>query len=77
MLSTRIMKRGLIFSVLPIALCIHICSARLENAKIGFELLKYDCLESLSQQVCLIVTGYANSNFYVGVSTQEGIAAGN
>ena len=77
-------EKGLFLSVflLIIASCIHLCAGNVEDGsnsvslEIGFEQLRYECPESSSQQVCLLVTGHVNSSFSIVVSTQEGIATG-
>lgn len=45
-----------------------------ENAEIGFQFLRYQCLENSNQQVCLVVNGYISSNVHVVVNTHEGTA---
>ena len=49
----------------------------IDNAKIGFEYLRYEGSESSSQQVCIVVNGTVLSSFHVIVNTHVGTAGTN
>lgn len=69
------MEKTISVAIFFTGLLLHLsASPAHENARIGFESLRYQCSESSNQEVCLVLNGSIQYSFTILVSTHEGIA---